>query len=450
MYNIILLLTVLLNMASPVTYVSYKVDTVNFDKNIITSKTYKSNNVNYMILNNSATSMKSDQTMDENTSLYRSVIVNPDNGKILCFSPPNSVPFVDFEKKYSTYNPQTIYANEIVEGTMINLFYDERINSWEISTRGAIGGNYWYYRTNYEDVPPEQSKQTTFREMFFDALRLNSLNLNDSVILQSLPKDHCFSFVLQHPDNHIVLPISYPQLYLVSAYHLNATFDPLTNEITGNTVTAIPPYLLTQLVEFSGGVFTVPHYFSGYENYSMFKNNLCSSMTPYNCLGVMFTNLETGERCSMENISYEQVKELRGNNPNLQYQYFCLLRTGKKQQFLTFFPRYRQLFGRFNKQYNDFITNVHQAYFSYYVKKEGLQIPKKYFIHASKIHHNIFLVKLQQGEKIIVTRDVVKNYFDEMTPNELLYYLNFDKRQINKEIATNQEIVQENEAPANV
>lgn len=426
-------------MASPNTYISYKVDTVNFNKDNITSKIYKSNDVSYTILNNSASSMKTEESMDSITSLYRSIIVNPDNGQILCFSPPNSVSFVDFEKKYSKYEPSVIYANEIIEGTMINLFWDPRINSWEIATRGAIGGNYWYYRTNYDDVPPEQSKQTTFREMFFDALRLNSFALNDSPILQSLPKDHCFSFVLQHPDNHIVLPISYPQLYLVSAYHLTSTFDPLTNELTSNMVTAIPPYLLPQLAQFSGGLFNIPHYFTGYENYQMFKNNLCSSMTPYNCLGVMFTNLETGERCSMENIAYEQVKELRGNNPNLQYQYFCLLRTGKKQQFLTFFPRYRQLFGRFNKQYNDFITNVHQAYFSYYVKKEGLQIPKKYFIHASKIHHNVFIPKLQGGEKIIVTRDVVKNYFDELTPNELLYYLNYDRRQINKEIEKNVE-----------
>lgn len=427
-------------MTSSINSISYKVDTVNFNTDNITSKIYKLNNVNYTILNNNSSTLKSNETIDSNLALYRSVIVNPDDGKILCFSPPNSVSFSEFEKKYPTYNPNTIYANEIVEGTMINLFYDERIQSWEISTRGAIGGNYWYYRTNYEDVPPEQSKQTTFREMFIDALHTTALDLNDSIILQSLPKDHCFSFVLQHPDNHIVLPITYPQLYLVSAYRLESRTGP--DDTIENMVTSIPPYMLNQLVDFSSGIFTVPHYFSSYDNYLMFKNNVCSSMTPYTCLGVMFTNLETGERCSMENISYEQVKELRGNNPNLQYQYFCLLRTGKTQQFLTIFPRYRKLFSKFNKQYNDFITNVHQAYFSYYVKKEGLQIPKKYFIHASKIHHNVFLPKLVT-EKIIITRDVVKNYFEQMTPNELLYYLNFDKRQLNKEVEKITETVAE-------
>jgi hypothetical protein len=112
---------------------------------------------------------------------------------------------------------------------------------------------------------------------------------------------------------------------------------------------------------------------------------------------------------------------------------------------------------QFGKQYQDFITSVHQSYFSYYVKKEGIPIAKKYFIHASKIHHQIFLPSLgYRGtatgpgtglvtesnndapgpsapyEKVVITRKVVKKYFDDMTPSENLYYLNYDKRQVSK------------------
>jgi hypothetical protein len=94
-------------------------------------------------------------------------------------------------------------------------------------------------------------------------------------------------------------------------------------------------------------------------------------------------------------------------------------------------------------------------------------IAKKYFIHASKIHHQIFLPSLgYRGaangpsvgssvgssagpspsaesnndapgpsapyEKVVITRKVVKKYFDDMTPSENLYYLNYDKRQVSK------------------
>jgi hypothetical protein len=112
---------------------------------------------------------------------------------------------------------------------------------------------------------------------------------------------------------------------------------------------------------------------------------------------------------------------------------------------------------QFSKQYQDFITNVHQSYFSYYVKKEGVPIAKKYFIHASKIHHQIYLPSLSNSkpiydlsgtllspiaEKVVITRKIVKQYFDDMNPSENLYYLHYDKRQVSKN--PNPELVVEN------
>ena len=57
--------------------------------------------------------------------------------------------------------------NEIIEGTMVNLFYDSRISKWEIATKGAIGGNYWYYRNSYDG---DNKPQLTFRQMFLESL----------------------------------------------------------------------------------------------------------------------------------------------------------------------------------------------------------------------------------------------------------------------------------------
>ena len=132
----------------------------------------------------------------------------------------------------------------------------------------------------------------------------------------------------------------------------------------------------------------------------------------------------------------------------LQYQYFCLERIEQKAQFLEHFPVYKKLFHQFGKQYNDFITNVHQSYFSYYVKKEGIPIAKKFFIHASKIHHTIYLPSLNET-KIIINRGVVKNYFDALTPSEILYYLNYDKRQIRKNnSSTNEDVFDHESGPS--
>ena len=50
---------------------------------------------------------------------FRSLIHK--NGKLLSFSPPKSLPFEDF---INTYPLEECFAEEFVEGTMINVFYD--------------------------------------------------------------------------------------------------------------------------------------------------------------------------------------------------------------------------------------------------------------------------------------------------------------------------------------
>ena len=67
---------------------------------------------------------------------------------------------------------QDLQVNEAVEGTMVNLFYDKRVESWEISTRTAISGNYWwtYKSPDRKPEPHEKIMQMTFRAMFLQTL----------------------------------------------------------------------------------------------------------------------------------------------------------------------------------------------------------------------------------------------------------------------------------------
>ena len=59
----------------------------------------------------------------------------------------------------------------------------------------------------------------TFRTMFMEALGENAdTNLNDASVVKMLDKDYIYSFVMQHPMNHIVLNIERPTLYLISGY----------------------------------------------------------------------------------------------------------------------------------------------------------------------------------------------------------------------------------------
>lgn len=399
-------------------YVSYSLSLEDYNERKIKTKFYTKDGIEYCILNYDTTVLCFD---DNETANYRSVILSSPEKKILCFSPPKSMDIDTFVEKYPEMNDSVI-ANEIIEGTMINLFFDERIQKWEIATKGAIGANYFYYRNDYNEgsgVPPK-----TFYRMFLDALKLEETEeLNDSVILQNLPKCYSYSFVLQHPENHIVLNIDNPKLYLVALY-----------DITDSTsIKWIPPCYYEGWDIFSNisGIIDFPKTFHE-SNYDDIEVKHCSIHTQCDNVGIMFTNIETGERFSMKNPTYEKMKTLRGNNPNLQYQYLCLLRAKQIKDFLNFFPQYKRLFRKFYNDYSGFITNIHSSYLTYYVQKQEVQISKKFFPHIYRIHHDLYLPSLQTDTKLIIRRKVVQEFFEKMEPRELLYHLNYDNRELNK------------------
>ena len=407
-------------------YVYYVPDLINYNNDKIKTKIYtpKHNNstTEYKILNYDEQFICDN---DDTLGIYRSIVVNPLDSTLLCFTPPKTMTPSFFKEK----NPKIektidgeIIVNEIIEGTLITLFYDKRIDSWEIATKSAIGGNYWFYRTQYKQMKTK-IEQPTFRKMFLEALRANEEeDINDLTYLHELSKDYCYNFVLQHPSNHIVLRIISPMLYLVSVYHLN-----------DNIATEIPINVYEEWECFNGinKAFEFPRRFTE-QSYEALEQKYCSVNSQYNKVGLMFTNMKTGMRASLENPTYKEVKELRGNNPNLQYQYLCLLRMGKVMDFLLYFPQYKQIFYRFYKEFQEFITNVHQSYISYYVRKSGQTISKKYFPLIYKLHHEIYLPSLTEGnEKIIMRRAEIGKQLGQMLPSELIYYLNYNKEESN-------------------
>jgi hypothetical protein len=270
----------------------------------------------------------------------------------------------------------------------------------------------------------DKKKQNSFYQMFLEALGAgDNQSLNELSLLEDLPKNYSYSFVLQHPDNHIVLPISKCSIYLVSVFELQE----------GNSVKYVSPleYQYWDLFKNVNNVILFPKHYK-YENYEQLKQENCSIQTEFTNLGVMITNVETGERTAFKNPTYEEVKLLRGNNPNLQYQYLCLRKTGKIQDFLFYFPQYKKIFFRFYQEYENFVNNVHFSYLTYYVQKQSVQISKKYSPHIYKIHHELYLPSLQTEEPIIIKRRVVKEYFDNLEPREMIYHLNYDRRQYAK------------------
>jgi hypothetical protein len=349
---------------------------------------------------------------------YRSVVTY--NDKIVSFAPIKSVSS-DVLKNVNGSNlinvTGELYANEVIEGTMINLFYNKVIGTWEIATKSAIGGNYWFFRTQYDD----SSKQMTFRQMFMEALGEDpNSELDKSKVVCQLNIDYTYSFVMQHPANHIVLNIQKPSLYLVAGFKIEdntiTTYTPedIMTNVLKSTTHGIEHILIPRVVDISGKSIT----------------EICNMSENYNA-GIMLHSKINGQRVKIMNNTYERLRDIRGNNPNIHYHYLSLFAAGKVDEFLSVFPMYKKLFYKFYNQSYEFIKEIHDAYVSYYVKKMGksVRINKSIFTHIYNLHNKYYIPTIDSEHPTIVTRDVVSKYYNAMTPKEKLYHVTYKTRE---------------------
>ena len=339
--------------------------------------------------------------------LCRSVIINSKN-KVVGFAPPKSISSEQFIQKYSENTPGVVFE-EFVEGTMVNVFWDDSIGlegGWEIATRNTVGATSSFYKS-------KQSK--TFRDMFLEASYENNMSFN------VLDKKYSYSFVVQHPENRIVVPFKSPQLYLVAVYSI-------VNDNNGIIVEAHDSQQFKE--SFSTTSVKFPYYYN-FHTYSDLIENCASMNTRYDCVGVVLHNKLTGERSKIRNPVYEQVRNLRGNQPKLQYQYLSLRKEGKVGEFLKFYPESKKEFSGFRDQVHLFTDTLFANYVSCYIKKERplKEFSEQYRTHMFNIHQK-FINELRE-KKHFVTNTVVQKYVNELHPSLLMYCLNFQMRKRN-------------------
>jgi hypothetical protein len=341
--------------------------------------------------------------------LFRSVVVNSDN-KVVSFSPPKSINTDLFIQNHDSDKFQSLVAEEFVEGTMINVFWDYKNTLWEFSTRSTVGAQSAFFKTQ---------NAKTFRAMFLEAASHNKLDLN------ALDKNLCYSFVLQHPENRIVVPFKQPQLYLISTYMID-------NEDQSN----IKVCVVDRADFFTHHPNTTVKMPTTY-NFSTYTDIIlkyASMSTSYDILGVTIYNNNTGERTKIRNPVYEQVKQLRGNQPKLQYQYLCLRKEGKVGDFLKYFPEYKKDFASFRDQLHLFTNTLFANYISCYIKKAKplIEFPDQYRTHMFNIH-KLFLNDLKE-QKLYVTNTVVIKYVNNIHQSLLMFCLNFQLRKHNVDL----------------
>lgn len=343
--------------------------------------------------------------------LCRAVIVNSQN-KVVSFAPPKSIPSDRFIQNYSETG-EGIVAEEFVEGTMINVFWDPSIGvtgGWEIATRNTPGATSTFFKG------AKGKKGKSFRDMFLEAAE------NCNLVLNMLNPIYCYSFVLQHPENRIVVPFKKAQLYLTGVYTIQ-------HDDSNIYVESFNPQIMKDYFP-SNVTIQFPEIYK-FDNYSDLIEKYASMNTSYNLVGVMLHNRITGERAKIRNPVYEQVRSLRGNQPKLQYQYLSLRKEGKVGEFLKFYPENKKEFSGFRDQVHLFTDTLFGNYKSCYIKKDKplKEYPDQYRTHMFNIHQ-IYLSDLREKNQFI-TSSIVQKYVNDMETSLLMFCLNFQMRKRN-------------------
>jgi len=370
------------------------------------SEYYTKSNEKYKIVRYNKDLLAED--LISNYGLLRSVIINSDN-KVVSFAPPKSLPAERFIKSYPT-RTHHIIAQEFVEGTMINVFYD---SSWKIATRNTVDAEVSFYK---------KLDGKTFKTMFEEACHETGL------ILDALNPKFCYSFVLQHPDNRIVVPFSKPQLYLVEVYEI-------IQKETDINVEVIPQHISSVRTDGQWQNTTVrfPEVYE-FTTYSELIDKFASANTPYDIMGIILKNMETSERTKVRNPIYEEVRHLKGNHCKLQYQYLTLRKEGKLPEFLKYYPESKKDFSECRDKVHMFTNTLYQNYLSCYVRKEKPlgEFGQQYRTHMFNIHQQ-FINDLRPNN-FFVNNTIVQKYVNNLPPSLLMHSLNFHVRKQNVDV----------------
>jgi len=295
------------------------------------------------------------------------------------------------------------FAEEFVEGTMVNLFYNPSndVQSWEFSTRNVVSPA--EKRNNGSGSGVVDKK--CFRRMFLEACAAVGLKFDD------LQKEYSYSFVLQHPDNTIVAPVKSMALFIVAMYYIDGT---TVYEMDRSVV---------KWSEFS----SVRHparfgLLKGEEDFQKILKVWASNDSLYYYPGVMFRTHE-GARYKYRNPNYEFIKNAKGVVEKSRFVYLHLKKLEKLQSHFDRFPENDLEFFRHSTIFYNYMHNLHKNYLDCYVNKNKplKEYAIEYKTNMFRMHEHYKMVLKASGKR--VNMEVVIDFMNQQSLSSQLFVL---------------------------
>ena len=342
-------------------------------------------------------------TMSEMARQCRSLIFDIESCNIVSISLAGSSKYHYFAEENNVVTEGEYQMTDIIEGTMINLFWTG--TSWEIYTKNNYGGNTRYYSD------PTDTTHNSYRSMFLNAIGIHNdvdaeSRFQSHPFISGLCKTITYSLVLHHPKNQRCFEITESTLILVAMIKMDGDGEDRITSIPQrcfDSEIGLNPYfrnptqrsgllrdaqkcqdeitldLLRQGQVVAGESVWVTMYYMVVQQTPNAKS-----------IGVMITNTTTGKRTKIIFVRYMGLTELRGNHPNHMVLYLHLVHTqGRVFEFLQAFPFYDQLFNKYAQIYGHYSGVVYNRYVEFFCQRKR-DVPKIYMNMIHSVHNDVY------------------------------------------------------------
>lgn len=284
---------------------------------------------------------------------------------------------------------------QMVDGVPIGVFWDQELETWRLFTRRVLdAGNRFYSQTK------------TFATMADEAGLWTRLPLEPETPYTS------YTFLLQHPENRVVVPVATPTVTCVQV---------AITQADGSIVYQSPATM--------GGVRPLTPADVAYPSYT-----LATPCPPTR--GFIFKNTVTGQQWAVENPLYTAIRVMRGDSSRLDFHWMTLHAKGQLEHYLFYYPEERVAATSFLTEWKALGQELFSLYGDVYFRRTvGLdKIPAKFKARVASLGTNVFFGlhnayrahRQVSGERL--TRDFVQFYLDGLDLPLRIHILNWDLR----------------------
>lgn len=250
-----------------------------------------------------------------------------------------------FEGVYNEYddNHKDVYRQEkpescdieiSIEGTHVKLYYYN--NNWVVGTSRSIDASISHWNNS-----------KSFKELFFECIDYEQFDIN------SLDKSHCYSFVMQHPENKICNSVSVKYCSMLN--DVNPETGEIVRKTTGMKVDRTFDQVLLEIEE-------------------------------ENCKNNYIVYLPDGKRIKLLNKNFKEKQRILRNDPNMKRVYTRCIQENTVNLVRKHFPNEKEMFDFIDYRFFDVAKEIHRCYMNRYIHKSEEEVNEKYEKSLKQLH----------------------------------------------------------------